>query len=60
MKLTLEQALGQQFLLSFDGKKKLPRELLATFSRQHVGGIVLFRARNMGSLRPRFVSVSLS
>ena len=43
MKLTLEQSLGQQFLLSFDGKKRPSRELLSILSHQHVGGIVLFR-----------------
>jgi beta-N-acetylhexosaminidase len=50
MKLTLDEAVGQQLLLSFDGKRRPPADLLATFKRQHVGGIVLFRARNMGTL----------
>jgi beta-N-acetylhexosaminidase len=50
MPLPLEQALGQQFLLSFNGKKKPSREMLQAIARQHVGGVVLFRAKNMGSL----------
>jgi beta-N-acetylhexosaminidase len=50
MSLTLEQEIGQQFLLSFTGKRKPPSELLEILKRQHVGGIVLFRAKNMGSL----------
>src|SRR5687768_7978444 len=50
MPLPLEQALGQQFLLSFSGKKKPSPEMLAAIARQHIGGIVLFRAKNMGSL----------
>ena len=50
MALTLEQATGQQFLLSFEGKDRLPQELLDVFRRQQVGGVVLFRHKNMGSL----------
>jgi beta-N-acetylhexosaminidase len=50
MSLTLEQSIGQQFLLSFTGKCKPPVELLRILQRQHIGGIVLFRARNMGTL----------
>jgi len=50
MALRLEQAAGQQFLLSFDGKQTIPMELRSIIERQHIGGIVLFRARNMGSL----------
>ena len=50
MALTLEQALGQQFLLSFEGKQKPPTQLLEILQRQHVGGVVLFRHKNMGSL----------
>src|ERR1051326_1281254 len=50
MALTLEQAAGQQFLLSFEGKDRLPRELLDVFRRQQVGGGVLFRHKNMGRL----------
>jgi beta-N-acetylhexosaminidase len=48
--LTLEQALGQQLLVSFVGKRRPSPELLKTLKGQHVGGIVLFRAKNMGSL----------
>jgi len=50
MSLPLEQALGQQFLLSFTGKKKPSPAMLEAIARQHVGGVVLFRAKNMGSL----------
>ena len=50
MSLTLKQSIGQQFLLSFTGKRKPPSELLRILKSQHVGGIVLFRAKNMGSL----------
>ena len=50
MTLTLDQAAGQQFLLSFTGKQTVPRELRAILAQHHVGGVVLFRARNMGSL----------
>ena len=50
MSLTLEQSIGQQFLLSFTGKRKPPVELLRVLQSQHIGGIVLFRARNMGTL----------
>src|SRR2546429_679403 len=50
MTLTLEQAAGQQFLLSFTGKQKPSPELLAIIRRQHLGGVVLFRHKNMGSL----------
>lgn len=51
MQLNLDQAVGQQFLLSFTGKRDVPVELRAILRQQHVGGIVLFRARNMGSLQ---------
>jgi len=50
MALTLEQAAGQHFLLSFTGKREPPCELAAALQRQQVGGIVLFRAKNMGTL----------
>ena len=50
MRVSVEQAVGQQFLLSFTGRRNVPEELRAIFKRQHVGGIVLFRARNMGTL----------
>src|SRR2546423_15655416 len=50
MALTLEQAVGQQFLLSFLGKQQPSLEILAIIGRQHIGGIVLFRHKNMGSL----------
>jgi beta-N-acetylhexosaminidase len=50
MALTLEQAAGQRFLLSFSGKHQPPEALAAALKRQHVGGVVLFRAKNMGTL----------
>lgn len=50
MQLTLEQAVGQQFLLSFTGTTAPDPALLDAMRRQHVGGIVLFRAKNMGGL----------
>jgi beta-N-acetylhexosaminidase len=48
--MTLEQAVGQQFLLTFEGKEALPTQFLEILRRQHVGGVVLFRHKNMGSL----------
>ena len=50
MAVTLEQATGQQFLLSFEGKDRIPEEFLDVLRRQQVGGVVLFRHKNMGSL----------
>ena len=50
MALTLEQAVGQRFLLSFTGKQEPGEDVLAALCEQRVGGIVLFRAKNMGSL----------
>jgi beta-N-acetylhexosaminidase len=50
VKLTLEQAVGQRFLLSFTGKREPSADILAALRRRHVGGVVLFRARNMGTL----------
>jgi beta-N-acetylhexosaminidase len=50
MKLTLDQALGQRFLLSFDGRRRPPAELLRVVRRQQMAGVVLFRARNVGRL----------
>jgi beta-N-acetylhexosaminidase len=50
MALTLEQAVGQQFLLSFIGKQRPAPEILEIIRRQHLGGVVLFRHKNMGSL----------
>lgn len=48
--MTNEEAVGQRFLLSFVGKREVPAEVAAALKRQHVGGIVLFRAKNMGTL----------
>lgn len=50
MALTLEQAAGQQFLLSFEGRQSPPKEFLEILRRQHVAGVILFRHKNMGSL----------
>src|SRR6185437_10769090 len=50
MPLTLEQAVGQQFLLSFDGTDELPDELKQVMQRQHVGGVILFRHKNISTL----------
>jgi len=48
--MTLEQAVGQQFLLSFKGREAPPNHFLEVLRRQHVGGVVLFRHKNMGDL----------
>ena len=48
--MTLEQAVGQQFLLSFEGREAPPNHFLEVLRRQHVGGVVLFRHKNMGNL----------
>jgi beta-N-acetylhexosaminidase len=48
--MTLDQAVGQQFLLTFEGREAPPDQFLAVLRRQHVGGVVLFRHKKMGSL----------
>jgi beta-N-acetylhexosaminidase len=48
--MTLEQAVGQQFLLTFEGREAPPEQFLEVLRGQHVGGVVLFRHKNMGSL----------
>ena len=48
--MTLEQAVGQQFLLTFEGREAPPVQFLEVLRRQHVGGVVLFRHKNMGNL----------
>jgi beta-N-acetylhexosaminidase len=48
--MALEQAVGQQFLVSFEGKQAPPKQFLEVLRRQHVGGVVLFRHKNMGNL----------
>jgi beta-N-acetylhexosaminidase len=48
--MTLEQAVGQQFLLTFEGRETPPDQFLELLRRQHVGGVVLFRHKNMGNL----------
>lgn len=48
--MTLEQAVGQQFLLTFEGREAPPKQFLEVLRRQHIGGVVLFRHKNMGNL----------
>lgn len=48
--MTLDQAAGQQFLLTFEGREAPPEQFLEVLRRQHVGGVVLFRHKNMGGL----------
>ena len=48
--LSLEQAAGQTFLLSFVGKTKPPQEFIDLLRAGRVGGVVLFRHKNMGTL----------
>jgi len=48
--MTLEQAVGQQFLLTFEGREAPPEQFLGVLRRQHVGGVVLFRHKNVGNL----------
>jgi beta-N-acetylhexosaminidase len=48
--MTFEQAAGQQFLLTFEGREAPPDQFLEVLRRQHVGGVVLFRHKNMGNL----------
>lgn len=48
--MTLDQAVGQQFLLTFEGREAPPEQFLEVLRRQHVGGVVLFRHKNMGNL----------
>lgn len=50
MMLPLEYAVGQQFLLSFEGCQSPPEAFLEILKRQHVGGVVLFRHKNMSGL----------
>ena len=50
MTLPLEQAVGQQFLLSFEGRQIPPAPFLEILKKQHVAGVVLFRHKNMSSL----------
>jgi beta-N-acetylhexosaminidase len=48
--MTLEQAVGQQFLLTFEGRDTPPKQFLDVLRRHHIGGVVLFRHKNMGAL----------
>ncbi len=48
--MTLEQAVGQQFLLTFEGREAPPKQFLDVLRRHHIGGVVLFRHKNMGTL----------
>jgi beta-N-acetylhexosaminidase len=46
MQLTLDQAVGQKLMLSFVGAQP-PPDILALIEDQHIGGITLFRAKNV-------------
>lgn len=46
---TLADAVGQKLLLGFDGTSP-PPELLATIARHAIGGVTLFRARNVADV----------
>jgi beta-N-acetylhexosaminidase len=48
---TLEQSAGQMFLLSFVGKEEAPAELLDLLGSGRMGGVVLFRHKNMGTIQ---------
>jgi beta-N-acetylhexosaminidase len=48
MSLTIEQALGQKLMLSFDGETP-SADILAILRRQHIGGITIFRHRNVAN-----------
>jgi beta-N-acetylhexosaminidase len=48
--MTLEQAVGQQFLVTFEGREAPPNQFLEVLRRHRVGGVVLFRHKNMGNL----------
>ena len=48
--MTLEQAVGQQFLLMFEGREAPPNQFLEILRRHFVSGVVLFRHKNMGNL----------
>jgi beta-N-acetylhexosaminidase len=47
---SVEQAIGQRFLLSFTGRTEPTEDMMAALRQQRLGGVVLFRARNMGGL----------
>jgi beta-N-acetylhexosaminidase len=47
--MTLEQAVGQQFLVTFEGREAPPSQFLEVLRRHHVSGVVLFRHKNMGN-----------
>src|SRR6266404_3461866 len=48
--MTLEQAVGQQFLVTFEGRETPPKQFLDVLQHHHVSGVVLFRHKNMGNL----------
>jgi beta-N-acetylhexosaminidase len=48
--MTLEQAVGQQFLLTFEGREAPPNQFLEVLRRHFVSGVVVFRHKNMGNL----------
>src|SRR5688572_8894876 len=47
---SLEFVLGQQFLVSFRGKTRLPRDIKTLIARQPIAGVELLRHFNMGTL----------
>ena len=50
MPLTLEAAAGQMFLVSFVGTSAPPANFCDLLRRGRIGGVVLFRHKNMGTL----------
>ena len=48
--MKLEQAVGQQFLVTFEGRQAPPDQFVEVLRRHHIGGVVLFRHKNMGNL----------
>jgi beta-N-acetylhexosaminidase len=50
MNLSLEQAVGQLFLTSFLGRQEAPEEIRHAIADGRIGGIVLFRDKNVGAL----------
>lgn len=47
MALTIEQAVGQQLLLAFNGKDAPPPEISASFQKIRPAGVTLFRSLNI-------------
>src|SRR5947208_1520529 len=49
MAFDLKESSEQQFLVSFTGKRKPSREFLDVLRRHSIGGVALFRHKNVGS-----------